>query len=155
MQDSMFGAPYRPARAAALDPLAEAGRLLRQAARVPYSAARPHAWSAAFRRNAVAARAALGRHVRRMQKADAPLPRLEREEPRLASQIARATEAHAELLGQTRRLVRQAEELVDPGIWDMVEMGEKAMLLAHELERHQGRELEIVYEGHMQDLGGG
>ncbi|MCC6382734.1 MAG: hypothetical protein IT304_09500 [Dehalococcoidia bacterium] len=155
MQDSVLGGPLGPARLPTLDPLADARRLLRQAARVPYSAARPQAWATAFRRNAVAARAALARHVRRTQESDAPLPQLDREEPRLHAQIARTVEAHEELLVRTRALVREAEALRRPDVWEMVTMGEKAMLLAEQLERHKSRELAIVYEGHNRDLGGG
>lgn len=154
MQESTLGGPF--ARGAiAPDPLAEARRLLRQAARVPYSAARPHVWARAFRRNAVAAGAALARHVRRTQASDAPLPQLDREEPRLHVRIARTVAAHEALMGETRALVREAEALQRPGVWEMVTLNEKAMLLAEQLERHKSREMEIVYEGHNQDLGGG
>ncbi|MCK9518385.1 MAG: hypothetical protein M0R74_05060 [Dehalococcoidia bacterium] len=136
------------------DPIANAGQLLRRAARLPFEAKRPRAWARQFTHLATDARTALVAHILRAERADSAFNQLSSERPEFRHLIDRQTSEHKELLLQIFRLVEDAQVLRDPGIWDMVEFSEKAKLLELALERHHSRMVDIAYEAACREIGG-
>lgn len=119
------------------DPLEEARRILRVAARLPYSAAAPNAWVRRFRTHLADARRALSAHVTRGERtivataaADEPF-----------SAMRQAAE-HTELIRRAFGLMAVAEQLNAPDIWRMVNLSEETMALAQLVESHRMRLLE-------------
>ncbi|MGE5596947.1 MAG: hypothetical protein ACM3S1_13050 [Hyphomicrobiales bacterium] len=136
------------------DPIVEAGRLLRRAARLPFEAARPRAWATQFTEAMVEARKALVAHILRAERSDSHMNEVYQGIPRLRSLVSRQTDEHQELLGRCHELVEDARILDEPGLWDMVEFSEKAKSLELAVGRHRERMLELVYEANNRQLGG-
>lgn len=136
------------------DPIAEAGQLLRRAARLPFEAKRPRAWAKQFTHLASDARKALVAHILRAERTDSAFNQLGYERPELRAVIDRQNDEHAELLAQVFRLVEDSQILRNPGIWDMVEFSEKAKSLEVALERHHSRMVDIAFEATCRDFGG-
>lgn len=135
------------------DPIAEAGQLLRRAARLPFEARRPRAWARQFTHLVTDARKALVDHILRAERTDSAFNQLGAERPELRHVIDRQTDEHKQLLADMFHLAEDVRILRDPGIWDMVEFTEKAKSLVMALERHHTRMVDIAFEASCRDLG--
>ena len=118
------------------DPLEEARRILRAAARLPYSAAAPNAWVRRFRNHLADARRALAAHVTRGERG---MPAAAAAEQFSAK---RQAAEHTELIRRAFGLMMVAEQLNAPDIWRMVNLSEETMALAQMVESHRMRLLE-------------
>jgi hypothetical protein len=136
------------------DPIAEARQQLHAAARLPYASARSREWGRSFGECVRAARQALRRHIARSSEEDSPVSPVERAEPRLHSAMERQRSEHHALALQLDALCDAAASDADVGLWRMVDLGERAMLLERALERHHERLVRLVYEMSNRELGG-
>lgn len=135
------------------DPIADARDKLRQAARLPFHAARPNSWQASFRELVGDARADLRRHIWMAGLPDSQLNRAEREEPRLHSSVERQHAEHETFSEGIDELLRDAADQSPVDIWKMIELGERAILLEMALARHHNRLSQILSETTHVDLG--
>lgn len=138
----------------AKSPLTEARDLLRKAARLPFEAANPDAWGRAFTEHMIAARRALVDHVLAAERVDSQINEVARCAPRLRPLVDRHTDEHRDLLAQVHQLAEDARELREPGLWDMVEMSERAKELQVAADRHEHQRSELVFEANYRELGG-
>ena len=104
------------------DPLIEAGDFLHEAVRLPYSVSSSLEWRRRFQQRVAAAREALWRHVARSSADDADRRRL-----------------HRLLVTRADALCDAASSDAPVGIWQMVDLGERAARLERALRRHQER----------------
>jgi predicted RNase H-like nuclease (RuvC/YqgF family) len=136
------------------DPISDARELLRRAARLPFAASHPLAWSSRFTQLVADARSSIRQHITRSGRPDSPMARIEREEPRLRAVIERQREEHAELTRQIEDLYTEANMSGKVDIWRMIELGERAILLEMALARHHNRLAQLVYETTNRELAG-
>jgi hypothetical protein len=139
---SLSGAGIQPSRSNPPDPLEEARRLLRSAARLPYSAKVPNAWAQRFRSQLTAARRALAAHTLRGERG-ASDDRAARDS-RSLSAMHDAQAEHRVLLRRALDLALAAEKLDQPDIWRMVQLSEETMALAQAVERHANDAAESI-----------
>lgn len=145
----------RPLTPASPDPIDEARRLLRAAARLPYSATAPNTWLRRFRRHLVDARRALAIHVMRGERSDSDVNELAASDPRLIPHAQRQVHEHMELMRIAHSLVSETESIDAPDLWRMVNLSEETMALAQAVERHHQRLLDLTFESTHRDLGAG
>lgn len=145
----------RPLPAVPPDPIEEARRLLRTAARLPYSASAPNTWLRRFRRHLVDARRALAAHVMRGERSDSDVNLVAASHPRLIPEAQRQADEHMELLRMAHDLVSETDAEQEPDLWRMVNLSEETMALAQLVERHHRRLVELTYEATNRDLGAG
>lgn len=156
MRSTVLVREPRGLRFGASEPLAEARALLHRAARLPYHAAQADAWARRFAALARDAGRAIGEHVRRAERGDTPLDAdFAGRAPHLLPALRRQEGAHGALMRRNLELVQDAEAARSPGIWTMVDLGERAMLLSQDVGRHHDGLLELLYEADCRDLGGG
>ncbi len=136
------------------DPIADARELLRKAARLPFAASHPFAWSSRFAQLVGDARHCVGQHIMRATRPDSPMSEIEREEPRLHSAIERQRQEHTELARKIEDLYAEVSVASNVDIWRMIDLGEKAILLEMALARHHNRLVGLVYETTHRELGG-
>ena len=148
-------APTRPegAKFAFRDPLADAREKLRAAARLPFHASKPNSWQASFRQLAIDARADIRRHIWLATLPDSPLNRVEEMEPRLTNQVELQRSEHELFSENVDDLVSSASEPGPVDIWNMIELGERAILLEMALARHHNRLSQMIYETTHTDVG--
>jgi hypothetical protein len=147
-----YQAPEAGGRGAFRDPLAEARDKLRQAARLPFHAARPNSWQESFRQLTRDARADVRRHIWMASLPDSPLRMAERAEPRLGARIRQEREDH-DLFAERLDELLEAADGPAPDIWKMIELGEQAILLEMALARHHNRLSQLLHESTHQDIG--
>ena len=135
------------------DPLADAREKLRQAARLPFHAAKPHSWQESFRELTADARADIRRHIWLAGLPDSPLNRVEEAEPRLTNQVELQRSEHDLFSDNVDELVAATHDSTSPDIWKMIELGECAILLEMALARHHNRLAQLIYESTMVDVG--
>jgi hypothetical protein len=136
------------------DPIGDARELLRRAARLPFAANYPLAWSSKFAQLIGDARSSVRQHIARATRPDSPMAQIEREEPRLHAAIERQRAEHTELARQMEDLHAEVSIVGDVDIWRMIELGEQAILLEMALARHHNRLMRLVYETTNRELGG-
>jgi hypothetical protein len=136
------------------DPIGEAREMLRKAARLPFAASHPLAWSSKFAQLVGGARGCVWQHITKAARPDSALARVERDEPRLHPAIERQREEHADLARQVDDLYSEVSVAGEVDIWRMIELGERAILLEMQLARHQNRLLQMMYESTHVDIGG-
>ena len=129
------------------DPIADAREKLRQAARLPFHAARPNSWQSSFRQLVNDARADLRRHIWMASLPESQLNLAEAEEPRLHSSVEKQKAEHDD------ELVDASSDPAPVDIWKMIELGERAILLEMALARHHNRLSQILSETTHQDIG--
>ena len=135
------------------DPIADAREKLRQAARLPFHAARPNSWQSSFRQLVNDARADLRRHIWMASLPDSQLNRAEAEEPRLHSSVEKQRAEHDVFSENIDELVAASSDPAPVDIWKMIELGERAILLEMALARHHNRLSQILSETTHQDIG--
>lgn len=135
------------------DPIAEAREKLRQAARLPFHASKPHSWQESFHALIVDARADLRRHIWLASLKGSPLNRAEAEEPRLRNQVDAQRRDHEQFADAIDELVSAAAEPGPADIWRMIELGERAILLEMAIARHHNRLMQLLFETTHQDVG--
>jgi hypothetical protein len=147
--------PSRPEAApfAFKDPLADGREKLRQAARLPFHAAKPNSWQQSFRELVLDARADIRRHVWLAGLPDSPLNKVEEAEPRLSHQVETQRSEHDLFAANIDELVSSADEPGPVDIWRMIELGERAILLEMALARHHNRLSALIYETTHTDVG--
>ena len=155
---TVYSGTYTPARTSGdwahfRDPLAEAREKLRQAARLPFHAARPNSWQESFRTLTQDARADIRRHIWLAGLADSPLNRVEEAEPRLNFQVELQRSEHDLFSNTIDELVAAASDAMPVDIWKMIELGERAILLEMALARHYNRLAQLIYESTAVDVG--
>lgn len=136
------------------DPIEDAKRLLRAAARLPYSASAPNTWLRRFRLHVVDARRALAVHVMRGERSDSDVNTFVTDNPRLIPQVQRQADEHMELMRLAHELVSETETIDAPDLWRMVNLSEETMALAQMVEKHHRRLVDIAYEATNRDIGG-
>lgn len=137
------------------DPIEDARRVLRSAARLPYTAARPNAWLRLFRSQLGTARRSLVHHALRGERPDAEIRAFGARQPRLLPMAERQLAEHTELLRRACALLDEADRLDRPDIFRMVALSEETMALAVAVEHHQRRLSELAFEATHRDLGAG
>lgn len=155
---TVYSGTFTPARSEGAplsfrDPLAEAREKLRQAARLPFHAAKPNSWQESFRSLTMDARADIRRHIWLASLPDSPLSKVEEAEPRLGSQVALQRCEHEVFSENIDELVAAANEPAPADIWKMIELGERAILLEMALARHHNRLSQLIYETTHHDVG--
>ena len=135
------------------DPIADAREKLRQAARLPFHASKPHSWQESFSALVVDSRSALRRHIWLANLKDSPLNLAEEQEPRLRPHVDSQRKQHDELADAIDELVGAAAEAVTVDIWRMIELGERAILLEMAIARHHNRLMQLLFETTHQDVG--
>lgn len=135
------------------DPIADAREKLRQAARLPFHASKPHSWQESFSALVIDARSALRRHIWLASLKDSPLNRAEEQEPRLRPHVEDQRKQHDELADCIDALVDSAAEPGPADIWRMIELGERAILLEMAIARHHNRLMQLLFETTHQDVG--
>ena len=136
------------------DPLMEARNLLRRAARLPFEAANAKAWGQAFTEHMTAARRAMVDHILESERVDSPMNEVARCAPRLRPLVNQHADEHRQILAQVHQLAEDARRLPKPGLWDMVEMSERAKELQMAADRHEHRRADLVFEANYRELGG-
>ena len=137
-----------------VDPIAHAVEALRSAVLVPFEAARAASWAKRFELCAATARRALVEHILRAERAASEVNVLAAARPHLVPLIGRQAGEHSDLLRRCHSLVEDTLALAEPGIWDMVELAERAKALGRDVARHHERLLQIVHEADYRELGG-
>ncbi len=155
---TVYSGTYTPVRADGStinfrDPIADAREKLRQAARLPFHASKPHSWQESFVALVVDARSALRRHIWLASLKDSPLNLAEEQEPRLRPHVEDQRKQHDDLADAVDQLVDAAAEPGPADIWRMIELGERAILLEMAIARHHNRLMQILFETTHQDVG--
>ncbi|MEO8539072.1 MAG: hypothetical protein ABI577_04970 [bacterium] len=147
--------PVRPdgTKIAFRDPIADAREKLRQAARLPFHASKPHSWQDSFLQLVTDARADLRRHIWLASLKDSPLNRAEAEEPRLKTQVESQRKEHDVFAEQIDELVTVSSDEEPADIWRMIELGERSILLEMALARHHNRLMQLLFETTHRDVG--
>jgi len=155
---TVYSGTYTPVRTegatfAFRDPLADAREKLRQAARLPFHASKPHSWEESFRQLTMDARSDIRRHIWLAGLADSPLSKVEEAEPRLTYQVEIQRSEHEIFSENIDELVDAAADGTPVDIWKMIELGERAILLEMALARHHNRLSQLIYETTHTDVG--
>ena len=147
---SVFSGTFAPTADQAFftlgDPIVEAREKLRQAARIPFAAARPAVWQARFQAHAASARQAVRDHIRLAALPDSPITRIEQQAPRLIGMVQRQRDEHEAVSRQADELVELAGDHGKIDIWQMIDLDEKAILLEMALARHHNRLMQLACE---------
>jgi hypothetical protein len=128
------------------DPIAEAREMLRLAARFPFAATRPGAWQSGFRKHTANAHKALREHIIRADLPDSPISQIEREAPQLRPIVLQQRDEHEPLLRQADELLELVTRSGTADIWQMIDLGEKAILIEMALARHHNRLMRLASE---------
>jgi hypothetical protein len=136
------------------DAIIDARSFLHRAGRLSYETALAGRWLRAFRQNVLAARRSVVVHILHAERGDSALDRIERDEPRLHDAVRRQLADHDQILRQVHALVETAMAAEDADIWRVVDLSERARLVAKAIDRHWRRYLELIHECENRELGG-
>lgn len=136
------------------DPIIDARSFLDRAGRPSYETALASRWLRGFRQDVLAARRALVVHILQSERGDSALNRIKAKEPRLYSAIRRQIAGHDEILRQVHMLVDAAMAVERADIWRVVDLSERARMVAKAIDRHWQRYLDLVRESENRELGG-